>query len=99
MGHQIIETDQQRVAGKAGQGGIGAVAQAGGGQRQDLPHALPGGLHPFQEGAGGGSHIADAVPARQRGRVQEKAADALNIHGWAGPSCQGAGKMSQAAMG
>ena len=58
---QQFEADEQRVAGKGGDGGVGRVAVADGIERQHLPEALFGGGEEVGEGVGGGAEVADAA--------------------------------------
>ena len=62
---QQIQIDQIRVSGKAGIGGIGAVAEPGGSERQQLPVFLSRCCEKINKTEGFPSHGSDPVGRRQ----------------------------------
>ena len=74
--HQHIQVDKIGVAGKGGEGGIGAVPIAGGAHGQKLPVFLPGGFQKVDKFIGGLAHGADAVGRGQGAHGHQDAAAA-----------------------
>ena len=63
--HQGVQVDEIVVARAGGEGLVGGIPVAGGGQRQDLPVALTGGGQEIHKPVGAFSHGADAVGTGQ----------------------------------
>ena len=59
VSHQALEADQERVAGKGGERGVGRAAVAGGAERKNLPEALLGGVEEVRKGEGGGAEVTE----------------------------------------
>ena len=59
------KVDEQRVARKGGDAGVGGVPRAGGAHRQNLPPGLPGGLQEVRKRPGLAAQRTDAVGSRQ----------------------------------
>ena len=62
---QGLQVDEQRVARKGGDAGVGGVPRAGGAHRQNLPPGLPGGLQEVRKRPGLAAQRTDAVGSRQ----------------------------------
>ena len=78
---QQVQVDQVGVARKGGAALVGAVAKAGGPDRQDLPDALPGADQEIDKPAGRRPQRADAVAARQAGQRHQDTAFTFGKHG------------------
>ena len=72
--HQGVQIDEIVVAGEGREGLVGGVAEARGGQGQDLPAALSGFLQEVHEPVGLFAHGADAIGAGQGGNVHQNTA-------------------------
>ena len=76
--HQKIEVDVIGVAREGGEGGVGAVAHAGGTEREKLPVFLPGGFQKVHKFKGAFAHRADPVGGGQRAHRHQHAAAAFH---------------------
>ena len=67
---QVVQVDQQRVAGKCRTAHVGRVAQANAAERQHLPQGLPARHQPVDKMVGRWPEVAATVRAWQRSGVQ-----------------------------
>ena len=77
---EILERDEQGIAGEGGQRRVRRVAVAGGAEGKNLPEALLRCGEEVGERIGGGPEIADATQRRQRSNVQQESRRALKGH-------------------
>jgi len=75
--HQILQIDQQGIAGEGGEALVRRVAIPGGAKRQYLPELLFGFVQPIDKMVGVFAKITDAERAREGGGVKEDAGSSL----------------------
>ena len=62
--YQLLQANEQRVAGEGGKGGVGGIAVTRGAQREHLPEPLFGGRKKIGEGIGGGTKVSNTPIGR-----------------------------------
>src|SRR5262249_42007937 len=80
VGDQQVGANQQRIPGKGREALVGRVAISRGTQRECLPQALLCSHQEIDEAIGLLAQIANAIAARQRGRMQQNATTTRKSH-------------------